>query len=240
MISAMIFSAGRGTRLGEFGKSTPKALIEINNQCAIFHIIKRIEESGIKHIVINLMHLGKEVENYVKSLNFNLKIDYSYEKELLETGGGLKFASKYLKNSNHIILHNVDLYTSIDLKNLLNTHIKDNHDVTLAIQDRESSRKFLFSNNLQLKGWKNFKDNKTIFITDQEYQLERAFSGVHCINSKTLLRISDYSENIFSIKDFYLDSLSLDLRIFGHEVTNNFWFDLGTIEKIKKANNFLY
>ena len=51
----MIFAAGRGTRLGDLGLATPKALIKINNSTAIEQIINKIIQLDIKEIIINII-----------------------------------------------------------------------------------------------------------------------------------------------------------------------------------------
>ena len=52
----MILAAGLGKRMKQYTKKVPKPLIKLDNQTLIEKIIKRIENSGFKKIVINIFY----------------------------------------------------------------------------------------------------------------------------------------------------------------------------------------
>ena len=70
-----------------------KPLVEINQECLLDINIKKIASSGISRIIVNASykHLSiKKSLNNLKLKNKLPKLIVSYEKNLLETGGGLK------------------------------------------------------------------------------------------------------------------------------------------------------
>ena len=89
----MILAAGLGKRMKHYTKKVPKPLIKIGNETLIEKIIKNIEKNNFKKIVINIFYLKNKIK---KELNnkFKVKILYSEEKALLNTGGGIKNALK--------------------------------------------------------------------------------------------------------------------------------------------------
>ena len=84
---AMIFAAGFGKRMLPLTKKTPKPLLKINNKSIISYQIERLIELNFKNILINGHHLFKQLESELEFYRPYVKI--IYEKEILETGGGL-------------------------------------------------------------------------------------------------------------------------------------------------------
>ena len=105
-MKALIFAAGKGTRLKPFTDHHPKALAVVNNVPILERNIKYLQSFGINEFVINVHHFGEQIIEFLKEKeNFGAKIDISDEKdELLETGGGLIFAKKYLEKGHKIKL----------------------------------------------------------------------------------------------------------------------------------------
>ena len=103
----MILAAGLGKRMKHYTKKVPKPLIKIGNETLIEKIIKNIEKNNFKKIVINIFYLKNKIK---KELNnkFKVKILYSEEKALLNTGGGIKNALKIL-NSREFFVINSDI-----------------------------------------------------------------------------------------------------------------------------------
>lgn len=231
----MIFAAGKGRRLGERGLSTPKALLELNGHPLLYHILLKLKKSNINHVVLNLMHLGGQIKDYIESLNLGMDINYSYEEELLETGGGLKKAANFFKNSEQVIVHNSDIYSEIDVNKLINENQVGKRDVTLAVQDRESSRKLLFSKDNKLCGWKNFKTGEVISMNSEQVTRELAFSGIQCVSNSLIKQISNYPKDKFSVIEFYLSLPEKQNRVFALDCSTSVWFDLGTEEKLSLA-----
>src|SRR5512135_1832192 len=90
-MKAMIFAAGRGTRLGKITEKIPKALVDINGKTALQLAVERCSASGFDDIIINVHHFAGLVEEEVARLNkMGFRISVSDERDLLlENGGGL-------------------------------------------------------------------------------------------------------------------------------------------------------
>ena len=115
--SAMIFAAGLGTRLYPLTANKPKALVEYQGKTLLEHALTKVMEAGMNHIVINVHHFGEQIIDFINQHHFNAKIDISDEREkLLETAGGLKHAGHLFQDCEQIMLYNVDIISSIDLK----------------------------------------------------------------------------------------------------------------------------
>lgn len=233
---AMIFAAGLGTRLKGFTADKPKALVEIAGKTLLEHAISYLKKFGITEIVVNVHHFPDQIIDFLsENKNFGLDISISDERDaLLETGGGMKKAAPLLQHADAIVLYNVDIFSSLDLTSLLNSHTKNKSLATLAVRRRNTSRYLLFDAQMQLTGWKNIVSGECkisrpeLFETSQMF----AFSGIHVVSPAIFEKIHETGK--FSVMDLYL-RLAQTNEIRGFEDKSSFWLDLGKAEQFDEA-----
>ena len=96
-MKAMVLAAGQGMRLRPATDGMPKALVPVAGRPMIEYALLLLRHYGIKDIIINLHHLGEQIESRLgDGRSLGLKINYSREAQLLDTGGGLLKANKFL------------------------------------------------------------------------------------------------------------------------------------------------
>ena len=233
---ALIFAAGKGTRLKPFTDSHPKALALVNDVPLLERNIKYLQSFGVTEFVINVHHFGEQIVEFLEKNNhFGAKIDISDEKdELLETGGGLLFAQKYLENEENFLIMNADILTDLNIHELVKFHETHLPLATLAVSDRNSSRKLFFNSEMVLKGWMNKNSGETKMAELNNDFKELAFSGIHCINSSIFDKIKRRGK--FSIMEEYLD-LMFENNILGfqHEAR---LIDVGRPESVIEAEKY--
>lgn len=233
---ALIFAAGKGTRLKPFTDSHPKALALVNDVPLLERNIKYLQSFGVTEFVINVHHFGEQIVEFLENNNhFGAKIDISDEKdELLETGGGLLFAQKYLENEENFLIMNADILTDLNIHELVKFHETHLPLATLAVSDRNSSRKLFFNSEMVLKGWMNKNSGETKMAEFNNEFKELAFSGIHCINSSIFDKIKRRGK--FSIMEEYLD-LIFENNILGfqHEAR---LIDVGRPESVIEAEKY--
>jgi NDP-sugar pyrophosphorylase family protein len=240
-MKAMIFAAGRGTRLKPITDKTPKALVSVGGKPLLQHTIEKLKHSGFNEIIINVHHFADQIIEFVLSNNsFNINIEFSEESELLDTGGGIKKASYFFNDSKPFLVHNVDVLSNINLNELYLFHKKSNSVATLACSPRQTSRYLLFNENNILKGWINKSNGQTKSAVPNfnpvNYK-ELAFSGIHVLNPSILKEMDKFPDK-FSIIDFYL-SLCNHKPINAFIPSESRMIDVGKPESLKEANNFL-
>jgi MurNAc alpha-1-phosphate uridylyltransferase len=238
-MNAMIFAAGLGTRLQPLTNNVPKALVYVNKQTMLERCILFLADKGVSKMVINIHHHAEKIVQFIENHGyFGLDIYFSDERaELLDTGGGLLKAEKFLKEEEDFIAINVDVLSNIDLNKMIEFHKSNKALVTLAVRNRpESSRQLLFDDSGFLKGRKNKKTNESILLENNTELTELAFSGIHIIN-KEWFQLQTLSGN-FSIIESYLE-LAKTQKIIAFRHDEDYWFDLGSEEKIKEAEFYL-
>ncbi len=237
-MKAMILAAGLGSRLKPITNKIPKALVEVKGKTLLQHNIERIVSSGISDIVINVHHFSDKVINYLReNKNFGANIYISDETEmLLDTGGAIKKVSEWLFDDQPIIIQNVDIYTNIDYHKMLDFHLAKGALATVAVRNRESSRYLMFNNDNELCGWQNTNTKEKIITREASKTNNLAFSCTHIMDAKLLSLLPD--KKVFSIIETYLE-LSQQYTIAGYLHNNDYWFDIGTPEKLNNLEMFL-
>lgn len=232
-MKALIFAAGKGTRLQPFTNHHPKALASVNGVPLLERNIKYLQSFGINDFVVNLHHFGNQIFDFLKlNDNFSANIEISDESDLLlETGGGLVFARPFLDNGEDFLIMNADILTDMNITEFVNFHQSKNDFITLAVSDRNSSRKLLFNNDLILKGWKNVNTGETRLAESNTGFTELAFSGIHCVNPSIFNKIKRTGK--FSIMEEYLDMMSTE-KISGYQHHAHL-IDVGRPESIIEA-----
>lgn len=238
----MIFAAGMGTRLKPLTDNMPKALIPVHGKPMLEHIILKLKEAGFHHIVINIHHMGEQILDFLAAnQNFGVKIDISDERDyLLDTGGGIKKASQFLRGSEPFLIHNVDILSNVDLRKLYESHLETKPLATLLVSKRNTSRYLLFNKENKLCGWRNHETGEVKsyyphFNPDQ-YN-EYAFGGVHILSPEILDWMDEWTGK-FSIINFYL-SICARTNIHAYQTQGLRLIDIGKPEALAKAEEWL-
>ena len=115
---AMILAAGRGERLRPLTERIPKPLIRLAGEPLIVHQLRWLRRAGIRDVVVNLHHLGEAIARALGTgADLGVRIHYSREPELLDTGGGIKKALPELGSGPFVVL-NGDIWTNYAFRNL--------------------------------------------------------------------------------------------------------------------------
>jgi NDP-sugar pyrophosphorylase family protein len=232
-MKALIFAAGKGTRLKPFTDHHPKALAKVNGIPLLERNITYLKSFGIRDFVINVHHFGNQIVEFLKQNdNFGCSIEISDEsEELLETGGGLIFAKRFLDHGEDFLIMNADILTNINITDFVEYHKKIKDFATLAVSDRESSRKLLFNDELVLRGWLNVQTGEQRLAEFNKGFKALAFSGVHCINPVIFNKIKRTGK--FSVMEEYLDLMQTE-KIHGF-VHDSILIDVGRPESVIEA-----
>ncbi|MBN2596967.1 nucleotidyltransferase family protein [Labilibaculum sp.] len=239
MLNAMIFAAGLGTRLKPFTDSKPKALVELAGKPLLERAILKLIELKVDRIVINVHHYADLIEDFLrKNNNFGVDIRISDEREeLLDTGGGLKNATDLFIPDAPVLIYNVDVFSSLNLSELINFHKLTGALVSMVVRERNSSRYLYFNKENQLTGWKNCKTGEIKKTGEDMSDSEAlAFSGIHVISPKLFSLIRE--EGKFSIIDMYL-RLAKNEKILAFKDSSQIWTDLGKPEDLAWAEEHL-
>lgn len=131
-MNAMILAAGRGTRLGELGRTVPKILVDVGGEPLLARQIRYLKGAGIERIVINAHHLADQVESFVAEHPLAEDIDVVVEAELLGTAGGVRNALPHLGTDAFAVLYG-DVIVNEPLEMVAETHRRAGAAATLTL-----------------------------------------------------------------------------------------------------------
>lgn len=121
-MKAVILCGGRGTRLGESGRSVPKALINIGEKPIIWHLMSNYAHYGIRDFVLCLGFLGDEirVNPLLNSTDWNVTfVDTGLD---TNTGGRLRQVADYLMGEDTFCVTYGDGLSDVNINSLTDFH----------------------------------------------------------------------------------------------------------------------
>jgi NDP-sugar pyrophosphorylase family protein len=236
---AMVLAAGLGTRLRPLTNDRPKALVEVGGRTLLEITLARLRAFGIHEVIVNVHHFADPVISFLKAHdNFGMRIEVSREEVLLDTGGGLKKAGWFFfedsaRSAEPLLLHNVDVISTIDLERMVQFHTQNQALATLAVQQRETSRYLVFDEQLQLCGRRVGRDQQPEIVRVAPRTQALAFSGIHFISPRLFPLMKE--EGIFSIIDCYLRLAASGEKIVAFRADKYYWRDLGKPADLQQA-----
>lgn len=237
----MILCAGLGTRLKPWTEHHPKALVPVGGTPMLKRVISRLALQGFNEVTINVHHFADQILSYIKEEKLPVsQINVSDESDmLLDTGGGILNAEKFLAEDNRpFLVHNVDILSDANLTQLYDEHIASGNIATLLVSDRQSDRKLVFDPDMNLKGWINLKSGETrpsgLVINEDDFVL--AFSGIYVMSPEvfSIMRKNGLSGK-FPIMDFFLAGFD-DVKIGGFRQDHLDIIDIGKPDTLHRAN----
>ncbi len=233
-LSAIIFSAGLGTRFKPWTDKHPKALALVNGKSLLQRNIEYLQQYGVTDVVVNIHHFPQQIIDAITANNgWGSNVVVSDESDVvLETGGGLMKARHLLEGNKPFISLNVDILTNLDLNKLIAFHQQHKPLVTFGVTNRKSSRVLLFDEANRLCGWKNLQTGETKISIDKPNLIEKAYSCVVIYEPQIFSLIKQTGK--FSIMDSYLD-LAADHTILGYDHSGDNLVDVGKPESVAIA-----
>ena len=216
-MDAMILAAGFGTRLRPLTEKVAKTMIRISSEPLIVHQIRWLKRAGISNIVINLHHLGYQIEEYLGSGRaFGVNITYSHEDSILETGGGIVNALPYLQSDPFLVL-NGDVWTTYPFRSSQSDAGALAH---LVLVPTPSSKQGDFS-----------LDGPYVRRPEDIERRVLTFSGISYLRQELF---DDLNPTAFSLtKDLLFNRLD-ENQVTG-EIFEGTWIDVGTPDSLKQV-----
>ena len=128
----VILAGGYGTRLAEETRIKPKPLVKIGSKPIIWHIMKIYSYFGINDFIICLGYKGDLLKKELNKIKEDWNITYVNTGLKTMTGGRIKRIKKHLQNDKYFCLSYGDGLCDVNLKKLINFHIKNKKTVTLT------------------------------------------------------------------------------------------------------------
>jgi mannose-1-phosphate guanylyltransferase len=219
---AFILGAGLGTRLKPLTDAFPKPLVPLFHKPLALWAVEACEAVGCKRFAVNTHHLPEKWEGF----GVGRDMSFFHEPILLETGGGLKNIESWMEEGS-LLIHNGDIFSSMDLQKLVDAHESSGDEVTLALRSNGGERRISLGEN-----------NRVEDVRSEVRDLPgtHVFTGIYCVKKSFLKRIPA-GEVIAVIPAF--QELVREGGIGALVLDEGDWMDLGDVESYLAAHRQL-
>lgn len=223
-MKGMILAAGLGTRLRPITNTVPKPMVPLCNRPLVAWAVESFHAAGVRDLIVNLHYLPDEIERYL--VETYDRIEFSYERDILGTGGAIRRVRPLLENEEAFFLVNGDTvqFPRWDaLRNALDGSI-----AALTLRHPPANDRFT----------PVFLDNGRVTGFGQGHGEALMFAGSHLISSRIFASFPDEEE--FGIVDrVYQPLLDSGTETIAGIVDDGLWFDIGTLERYTSASRGL-
>jgi NDP-sugar pyrophosphorylase family protein/aminoglycoside/choline kinase family phosphotransferase len=220
---AVVLAAGLGTRMDPLSRDLPKPLMPLWGRPLVRIGLETLASWGVRRALVNLHHGADEIlRELARNPVPGLALDFSFEPEILGTGGALRRASWFLGDAPFWIL-NADVAAAVRPGPLLRRFRRD----TLAALWMEPAR-----------GPRTVRLRRGRVVSFRDAAPAAAgrctLAGLHLVSPDVLDYLPD--AGFATIVEAYERALLAGRRIEGVVVPGSWWADLGTPEQYVAAH----
>jgi len=131
-MKAMLLAAGRGERLRPLTDTTPKCMLPFEGKPLLEHWMDKLHSFGIRNVVINVHHLAEViVDHFGYGERWDVRIQYSRERELLGTSGALRQVKSFFEDERFLVIY-ADNQSTCRLQDIVEFHGRRGSVATMA------------------------------------------------------------------------------------------------------------
>jgi mannose-1-phosphate guanylyltransferase len=132
----MIVAAGLGTRMRPLTDLLPKPAVPVRGLPLIAYGLELLASAGVSEAVINVHHLADRlIEAAERSRPPKLGIRFSYERDLLHTGGAIRRVASFLRESETCVILGGDMIVDLDLPASIRSHRESGRAISAVLAD---------------------------------------------------------------------------------------------------------
>jgi NDP-mannose synthase len=132
---AVILAGGKGARLKPFTMVIPKPLLPLGDVPILEVVLRQLATAGTDRVVITLGHMAHLFAGSIgDGSRFGLRVEYCFEEEPLGTAGPIQLVRDL---EDDFLVMNGDLLTTLDFRDLTETHRRRGAWGTIALHRRE-------------------------------------------------------------------------------------------------------
>ncbi|MCI5123080.1 MAG: CBS domain-containing protein [Candidatus Electrothrix sp. AR5] len=220
----VLMAGGLGMRLRPLTASVPKPLLKVNGKPMLEHIIDRFIEQGFHRFFLAVNYKSEMIrKHFGNGTDRGIEIVYVEEDKPLGTGGALSLLP-YKDMSDHIIVMNGDLLTTLNFRQLLDFHKRGNGVATMTVRDYSFRIPY---------GVVEVDGDQFVEIVEKPAHSYFVNAGIYVIGADQLQHIP--KDEFFDLPDLFvqLKEQGKDLNVFP---LREEWRDIGSHHEYELAN----
>jgi len=236
-MKAFILAAGLGTRLKPLTENQPKVMVEVGGQKILERTIRQLKNTGADDLVINTHYFPEVVPNYFgDGSKWGVKIQYSFEPEILGTAGGLKKVEDYFKNETEFLVVYGDNIFGLDFAGIINAQLNGSSCMVMLFDRTKSPNSGIAGGVVEV----NEKNNISGFYEGvSRPEILYVNGGVYKCTPEIFKQIPenifyDFGSQVFP--EMLKKNLILQAYVIGQ---NEALFGVDNMECLQKANKYI-
>jgi len=223
---AIILAGGLGTRLRSVVHDRPKSMALINDRPFMEYLLDFLIEGGIDRFIFSVGHKSNFISEYFGSSYKGRHVIYAHEDSPLGTGGAILNAMQHA-HGDHVVVTNGDSLFRLDLKAEIETHVKENNDLTLGLKPMKNFERY---GSIILN-----EDNRITQFKEKMPVKEGLINGGVYVFNKKAFRDCGF-EGKFSVERDYFEAY-VEKRKMGAIISDAYFLDIGIPSDFEKAQN---
>lgn len=226
----MVLAAGLGTRFRPVTETMPKPLVPLCNRPLVGWAIDSLITAGVSEVVVNLHHHPLQLKSWLEAeYAGRCEIRYSFEPEILGTGGGLRRAREHFEREDVFFLVNGDSLQFPPWAELVSSMGTTGAVASMLLRHPPLDDSFT-------NVW--FDGIRVTAIGASGSGEALMFSGVHALTPDVFEYLPD-SEFSGMTEDFYVPMLQSGERAITGVVHDGLWYDVGSPARYLQASREL-
>jgi D-glycero-alpha-D-manno-heptose 1-phosphate guanylyltransferase len=226
-LEAIIIAGGFGTRLQKVVSDKPKSMAPVNDKPFLEYLLNFLTGQDIQRVILSVGHKHEMIEDYFKDRYKHIAISYAIEDEPLGTGGGIVNALQQVEGEMAFAM-NGDSMFRIDLQAMLNHHLKNEADLTMALRFLDDTSRF---------GTVKIDSTRRVtgFVEKKQDSGEGYINGGIYLINKGFLTSSTFGKK-FSIEKDCFEKCYKNSRLYGFPA-KGYFLDIGVPEDYMTAQD---
>lgn len=219
-----IMAGGRGQRLMPLTTDVPKPMMHVAGRPMLQHLIERASSEGFRKFIISLHYLGHIIEQYFgDGGKFGVEIDYVREDTPLGTAGSIGlWKNKFMEP---IIVTNGDVLSDIKYSDLMDFHINQNADATMAVFQQIWKNPF---------GVVDVEGYELVGFSEKPVVKNYVNAGIYVLSPKIIESI-EINQPV-NMPDIFMQGKEAGLTSVVYPIHEN-WMDVGNPDDLLLANH---
>lgn len=230
-MQAVIIAGGEGKRLRPLTDKLPKPLLPINGTPLLDYLVRHCIRNGADNIIVCTGYMADKVAEHIDNQGYGTFIRESRETAPLGTAGPLLLIKDKLENEFFVLYG--DVYTTADLKKMLEFHRQKKSDATLLLHTSshpEDSTVVAVDGSSRITNFAEKPGN------EWKKHGNLTSAALYVLNRNAVNFIAAGKEVDFA-KDVFPLMLRQGRKLYGY-VSEEYTKDMGTLERYKEVEAY--
>jgi len=219
----VIMAGGLGTRLNELTRDTPKPMLPVGSRPLLETIVRGYAAQGFRQFHFAVNYKADQIERHFgDGSSLGVEINYLREEQRMGTAGALSLLAQH--PSVPIIVTNADLLSKENFGHMVDQHVEQRADATMAVRDYEMQVPF---------GVVRIADGCIEAIDEKPVQRFTVSAGIYVLSPHVLELVP--RGTFLDMPQLFEEVARRKMRARCHHI-NGYWLDIGRISDYERAN----